>query len=90
VRDVFVEPARRREGVARAVMVLLEQIVRECGMARIGLSVSASEEAEPARRLYERLAYRHAHGPYISSVTLPGDDGPIPVGAVMNYLIKTS
>lgn len=88
VRDVFVEPERRREGAASAVMWMLEQVVRERGMARIGLSVSASEDARPAGRLYERLGYEHAHGPYVSSTELPGDEGPIQVGAVMNYLLK--
>jgi len=31
---------------------------------------------------------RHAHGPYISSTTLDGDDGPMPVGSVLAFLVK--
>lgn len=60
--------------------------VRDAGTGRIGLSVSADDG--PARALYEALGYRHAHGPMISSVNLDGDDGPIPVGAVLTYLVK--
>lgn len=88
VRDVFVVSERRREGVARAIMAALEDAVRGMGMLRIGLSVSLDDEAAPARALYHRLGYRHAHGPYISSATLAGDHGPIPVGAVLTYLVR--
>ncbi len=88
VRDVFVSRPRRRLGVATALMEALEDAVRERGMARVGLSVSLDEEAAPARVLYERLGYVHAHGPFVSSTDLLGDDGPVAVGAVMNYLVK--
>ena len=88
VRDVFVVRQRRRLGVATALMEALEDAVRERGMARVGLSVSLDEEAAPARVLYERLGYLHAHGPFVSSTDLLRDDGPVAVGAVMNYLVK--
>ena len=88
VRDVFVSRQRRRLGVATALMEALEDAVRERGMARVGLSVSLDEEAAPARVLYERLGYAHAHGPFVSSTDLLRDDGPVAVGAVMNYLVK--
>jgi GNAT superfamily N-acetyltransferase len=88
VRDVFVSRTRRRLGVATALMGALEDAVRERGMARVGLSVSLDEDAAPARELYERLGYLHAHGPFVSSADLLRDDGPVAVGAVMNYLIK--
>jgi len=88
VRDVFVARPRRRLGVARAIMVLLEDVVRDHGILRIGLSVALDEEAASARALYDRLGYAHAHGPYVASATLSGDDGPIPVGSVMTYLVK--
>jgi hypothetical protein len=38
--------------------------------------------------LYQALGYRHAHGPFISSTTLAGDDGRLPVGSPMTYLVK--
>ena len=88
VRDVFVARPRRRLGVATQMMELLEGAAREHGMLRIGLSVALDEDAAPARALYERLGYEHAHGPYVASSTLEGDEGPIPVGSVMTYLVK--
>lgn len=88
VRDVFVAPDRRRRGVAEAIMAALEDSARGAGMHRIGLSVAVDEDAAAARALYEKLGYRHAHGPYIGSTTLEGDDGPMPVGAVLTYLVK--
>jgi GNAT superfamily N-acetyltransferase len=88
VRDVFVARPRRRLGAATDIMATLEDAVREQGMRRVGLSVALGEDAEPARALYERLGYVHAHGPFVSTSNLEGDDGPIPVGAVMTYLVK--
>jgi GNAT superfamily N-acetyltransferase len=88
VRDVFVARPRRRLGVATAMMGALEDAVREQGLPRVGLSVGLDDEAEPARALYEHLGYRHAHGPFVSSTNLVGDEGPVAVGAVMDYLIK--
>ena len=88
VRDVFVARPRRRLGVATGMMALLEDAAREHGMLRIGLSVALDEDAAPARALYDRLGYAHAHGPYVASATLSGDDGPIAVGDVMTYLVK--
>jgi GNAT superfamily N-acetyltransferase len=88
VRDLFVVRPRRRLGVATALMDVLEDAVRSRGMRRVGLSVGLDEEAAPARALYERLGYRHAHGPFVSSTNLIADEGPVAVGAVMDYLIK--
>jgi len=88
VRDVFVAPDHRRRGAAEAIMAVLEDSARAAGMVRIGLSVALDDGAAPARALYEKLGYRHAHGPYIGSATLDGDDGPMPVGAVLTYLVK--
>jgi GNAT superfamily N-acetyltransferase len=88
VRDVFVARPRRRLGVATEMMVRLGDAAREHGMLRVGLSVALDEDAAPARALYERLGYEHAHGPYVASSTLEGDEGPIPVGSVMTYLVK--
>lgn len=86
VRDVSVVPSHRRRGIARSMMAQMERAARDAGTGRIGLSVSADDG--PARALYEALGYRHAHGPMIASVNLDGDDGPIPVGAVLTYLVK--
>ena len=88
VRDVFVLRQRRRLGFATALMAELEEATKEQGMGRIGLAVAVDEEGEAARALYERLGYRHAHGPFVSSTLLTGDDGPIPVSAVLTYLVR--
>ena len=88
VRDVFVAPGHRNRGIATATMAVLEDAAREHGIVRIGLSVGMDDAALPARLLYQRLGYSHAHGPYLTSATLLGEDGPIPVGAVLNYLVK--
>jgi GNAT superfamily N-acetyltransferase len=88
VRDVFVVRPRRRLGAATQVMSALEGAVREQGLRRVGLAVGLDDDAAPARALYERLGYRHAHGPFVSSTNLIGDEGPVAVGAVMDYLIK--
>ncbi len=88
VRDVFVGPAYRRRGIARTIMGSLEGAARELEMVRVGLGVGLDEGAAPARALYEELGYRRAHGPFVTSTNLAGDDGPIPVGAVLVYLVK--
>jgi GNAT superfamily N-acetyltransferase len=88
VRDVFVARPRRRLGVATELMSVLEEAVREQALPRVGLAVGLDDEAAPARALYERLGYHHAHGPFVSSTNLIGDEGPVAVGAVMDYLVK--
>lgn len=50
--------------------------------------MALDDDAEPARALYDVLGYRHAHGPFVSSANLAGDDGPIAVGGVLTYLVK--
>jgi GNAT superfamily N-acetyltransferase len=87
-RDVQVAPEHRRRGVATALMRALEAASRDRGMNRIGLTVAQDDDAAPARALYERLGYRVAHGPFVSSVTIPGDDGPIHFATVFTYLTK--
>lgn len=88
VRDVSVVEAFRRRGVATALMRALEDEARAIGHTRIGLSVSLGAEGEAARLLYGRLGYRHAHGPFVMSTDLKRDDGPFPVGAVVDYLLR--
>jgi GNAT superfamily N-acetyltransferase len=88
VRDVFVPEPHRRKGVASALMEALEEAALRNGHDRVGLSVALDDQAAPARGLYEALGYTRAHGPFVSSTTLEGDDGPVPVGAVLVYLTK--
>lgn len=88
IRDVHIEPAWRRSGVATAIVARLEDACRSLGFERIGLSVGTAPRYEPARALYDGLGYRPAHGPFVASTDLDGDEGPIPVGAVLVYLLK--
>lgn len=88
VRDVHVSPAARRAGVATALMRALEAGAEVAGFDRVGLTVATGGDAVAARGLYERLGYRRSHGPFVTSATLASDDGPIPVCAVVDYLVK--
>jgi GNAT superfamily N-acetyltransferase len=88
VRDVSVRERYRRRGVATAVMSFLEGAARDAGFDRVGLSVGVDAEDAPARELYEGLGYALAHGPFVASTMLEGEDGPFPVGAVLVYLTK--
>lgn len=85
---MHVAPEHRRRGVATSLMHALEAASRERGLNRIGLTVAQDDDAAPARALYDRLGYRFAHGPFVSSVTIPGDDGPIHFATVLAYLTK--
>ncbi len=79
----------RRRGVGTALVGSLEDAAREHGMTRIGMSAATGDDAGPGELMYEGLGYRRAHGPLIMSTNLWADDGsPIPVGAVMTYLVK--
>jgi GNAT superfamily N-acetyltransferase len=88
VRDLFVVRPRRRLGVATAIMDELERAADGHGMRIVGLSVALDDELAPARALYDHLGYHHAHGPYVASANLDGDEGPIAVGSVVDYLVK--
>ena len=88
VRDVFVAPEHRRRGAARTMMGSLEAAARSAGWRRIGLHVAVGDDAAPARALYGRLGYRHAHGPFITGVTLAADDGPWHLQETLAYLVK--
>jgi GNAT superfamily N-acetyltransferase len=89
IRDVGVVEEARRRGVASALIAAMEGEAAAAGMRRIGLTVAQGEEDAPARALYAKLGYLVAHGPFVTSTNLWADDGsPIPVGAVMAYLVR--
>ncbi|MGZ8587075.1 MAG: GNAT family N-acetyltransferase [Actinomycetota bacterium] len=90
VRDVGVAETARRRGVATSLMAMMEEAVLEHGMKRVGLTVAQEEDDAPARALYAKLGFAVAHGPFITSTNLYGEDGrPIHVGAIMSYLTKS-
>jgi GNAT superfamily N-acetyltransferase len=88
VRAVEVAEHARRRGIATRLMAFLEREAAARGFERIGLTVSEGPEAVVARALYERLGYRFAHGPFVSSATLDATEGPRPVYVVARYLVK--
>lgn len=53
--DLYVAPARRRAGTARALMVAAQGLARGRGAARMELSTARGNAA--AQRLYETLGW---------------------------------
>lgn len=89
IRDVGVVEDARRRWVATSLVAAMETEAAAAGMWRIGLTAAQGDEDAPARALYAKLGYRPAHGPFITSTNLWADDGsPVPVGAVMVYLVR--
>ena len=61
---MYVRPAARRTGVARAIMEALEQLARKAGFTEVWLETGLGQPA--ALRLYESLGYKRiaAFGDY--------------------------
>ena len=55
VKRMYVQPAARKQGVARALMCALEQIARDAGFSEIWLETGLRQPG--AIRLYESLGY---------------------------------
>lgn len=53
---LYVEPAYRRQGIARALMQNVERWAKSQGYTQIGLQVFTTDR--PAISLYEKLGYR--------------------------------
>jgi putative acetyltransferase len=64
VQRIYVRPAQRRQGVARAVMAHLEQHARHCGYRLLRLETGYKQA--PALALYESDGWRRIprYGPY--------------------------
>jgi GNAT superfamily N-acetyltransferase len=89
IRDLEVSPAWGRRGIGSALVAAAEAEARSAGFARIGLGVGLEPSYAAARSLYERLGYRTAHGPFVSSARLEDDHGrPFPVAGVCRYLVR--
>ena len=87
LQDVYVLPARRREGIATALTGAVEQLVVERGHDRCSLSVGEGNEA--ARRLYERLGYADAGlAPKRVRGTILLRGEPFEVDDTLLYLVK--
>ena len=88
VQDVYVLPALRRRGIARALTAAAEDLVRERGLSSISLSVSRDGN-EPARRLYESLGYVDAGVEHVRvSGTIMLRGRPFDVDDTLVYLVK--
>lgn len=74
VHHLEVVPARRNRGVGRALMLGLEERVRERGLADIRLSAGIDNYHAAARHLYRSLGYVELPGTlHIWSVPTPSD-----------------
>lgn len=54
--EVYVDPARRGEGIGRQLVEAAMQVARDSGCIALDLEVDAGHEA--AERLYERIGFR--------------------------------
>jgi GNAT superfamily N-acetyltransferase len=57
VHDLEVVPERRNHGVGRSLMLEVEELVRQRGLATIGLSTGLDDGYAAARHLYRSLGY---------------------------------
>jgi len=84
---VFVDPRRRRRGIATALSRGIERYAARRGHARISLSVGVAND--PARRLYEQLGYADAGVEperVQGTITVRGE--PFAVDDTLLYLVK--
>lgn len=67
IKRMYVAPAGRRMGIARRILVALEQHAKDFGYAAIRLETGIQQPE--AQRLYESLGYQRIanFGPYVSS-----------------------
>jgi GNAT superfamily N-acetyltransferase len=75
VSDLWVEPAFRRRGAGRALMLELEKECRRAGFNGIGLDSGLDDAYAAARDLYRSLGYSDRGGTFITSSSLPADAG---------------
>lgn len=86
VQDMYVVPARRRQGIGTALLREAERLAAERGFDSISLSVG---EGADARRLYEQLGYRDARVPAVrvqGTIVIRGE--PLHVDDTLVYLVK--
>lgn len=66
--DLFVTPARRRQGIGTTMLVACEELARARGYTRLSLAVNPDHNPR-ALALYLRLGYRPTGGPkYLDGV----------------------
>ena len=90
LRDVEVADAWRGRGIGTALVEALVEEARGVGADRVGLMVGIEETFGTAQRLYERLGFTQAHGPFVTSTRLEGEEGSwFAVAGVCVYLVKS-
>jgi putative acetyltransferase len=69
IKRMYVAPAARRQGIARAILAELERSARDFGYRTIRLETGIRQPE--AQRLYESLGYHRipAFGPYVGNPT---------------------
>lgn len=66
--DLFTVESQRGKGYASQLIAECERLAGEKGFSKIGLAVNPDLN-EPARKLYEKLGYKHDGGPlYVDGV----------------------
>ena len=68
MQDFYIRPEDRNQGHGTYLIGEIERMAKERGHTMIGLSVNPDDN-QTARKLYERLGYRHDGGPkYLDGV----------------------
>jgi len=90
VHDLEVVPERRNHGVGRSLMLEGEELVRQRGLATIGLSTGLDDGYAAARHLYRSLGYVKIPGStHIKSSLAPSDPVPAPFIDILTHWSKT-
>jgi GNAT superfamily N-acetyltransferase len=76
VWGMWVAPSARRAAIGRRLMASIHGWARSRGLDLLRLSVSSSEQSEPARRLYEAFGFTATgeHEPMASDPSLRADE----------------
>jgi GNAT superfamily N-acetyltransferase len=61
IQDMFTKPEHRSKGLGTFLIKYIEKLAKSRGFKRIGLAVNPDDNVL-ARKLYERLGYRHDGG----------------------------
>ena len=90
VHDLEVAPAHRNQGVGRALMLELEERIRQRGLSTIGLKTGLSDHYAAARHLYGSLGYVEVPGTlHILSSRSPWDAPGEGYVDILTYWRKT-
>jgi GNAT superfamily N-acetyltransferase len=86
VHDLHVEPARRRRGVARALMEEVERRARAEGHRAIGLTTGVDAYYDAARALYRSIGFLEQGGVFLGGWSEPELPGVHVVDPLMRWV----